>query len=67
MDRLSDQVVIDVERDTSEDDITAIPDGILLDYIAGKPVKENGKGHVRYVHFPRSHNCPSDDLYTPEA
>jgi len=38
---------IDVEQDALEDGITAIPDGMLLDYITNKPIKDSSKEQVR--------------------
>ncbi|WP_201279026.1 hypothetical protein [Leptolyngbya iicbica] len=35
------------EGDTADNDITAIPDGKLLDYITNQPVKDNSKEQVR--------------------
>jgi type I restriction enzyme M protein len=48
VDTLNEQTVIEAEADaTSQDDITAIPDGMLLDYITGKSVKDTSAEQVR--------------------
>lgn len=38
---------IAADGDAADNDITAIPDGKLLDYITGDPVKDNSKEQVR--------------------
>ncbi|MFQ4136236.1 methylation-associated defense system DNA methyltransferase MAD2 [Nodosilinea sp. PGN35] len=45
VDTLNEQAAIEAEA--GQEEITAIPDGMLLDYINGKPVKDNSKEQVR--------------------
>lgn len=47
VDTVNNKAVTDVEQDAIQDDVTAIPDGMLLDYITNQPVKDNSKEQVR--------------------